>query len=173
MDLIASFSSQQVHAFHFFKITGLINNQIMNFLFDSGAAYSIVGINHLVKAGDVKNKERVIDRMRQGFIEEARVQGISERKEKLRAANNEPIITYPCVCHNVSIEGSAAIDFYFDFSLTEINLPLLGGSFMNDCSYSHPVGGSVIVSGMTDRPGTEMYRGLHVVDFRKMTDRII
>ena len=164
MDLIASFSSQTVRSFHFFKLRGLIHNQIMSFLFDTGAAYSVVGINHLLKPGQYTDENKK-QQLREAFIEESKRQGIKERSERLRTVNNAMIVTYPCICHGVSIEGAAEMDFCFDFSLSDINLPLLGGSFMNDCTYSPSINGSVIVSGMKDNPGMSLYRNVPVVDF--------
>ena len=164
MDLIASFSSHTVRSFHFFKIKGLIRNQIMSFLFDTGAAYSVIGVNHLIEPGHHADEDRK-HRLRDLFIEEATRQGIKERSERLRAANNTAIVTYPCKCSDVSIEGTPPIDFFFDFSLGDINLPLLGGCFMNDCAYNHGIEGSVIVTGMRNNPGMELYRNIPTVDF--------
>lgn len=166
MDLIASFSSQTVRSFHFFKLKGLIHNQIMNFLFDTGAAFSVIGVNHLLKPGQHTDEVKK-QLLREAFIKESKRQGIKERGENLRAANNAMIVTYPCICHGVSIEGAAEMDFCFDFALSDINLPLLGGSFMNDCTYSHSIDGSVIVSGMKDNPGMGLYRNIPVVDFNR------
>ena len=50
MDLIASFSGKKVRKAYFFNIYGLFGQKVMPFLFDTGAARSVVGTRSFFSA---------------------------------------------------------------------------------------------------------------------------
>lgn len=166
MDLIASFSSQRVRTFQFFKLRGILDDDTLTFLFDTGAAYSAIGINNLIPSKSNHESDEQLLALEKIIRDEIKKQGVSERAQRLKSANNIDIITYPCVSRGVSIEGSKQTDFYFDLALSDyINLPLLGSNFTDDCNYTHKINGQIIVSGMKDSPGAESYYGIKTLDF--------
>ena len=71
----------------------------------------------------------------------------------------------------VSIEGTAERDFYFDFSFSDISLPLLGTSFSDDCAYNHAVNGSLNITSMKQQAGEGYYTGENVLDFDKVVEK--
>ena len=162
MDLIASFNSQKVNAFHFFVIRGIFGNAGLFFLFDTGASCPVVGLNNLFDLGDVSNARSTFEQILQ---QEIIVQHISPRPIPLKAANKQPVTTYPCVCHHVSIENTAERDFYFDLSFEDVSIPLLGSSFIDDCSYNHAVNGNLNMTGVKPQAGAGYYLGRNVLDF--------
>ena len=170
MDLIASFNSHKVRTFHFFRISGILKDEVLSFLFDTGAACSIVGVNNLVPgvAGDSTVVRQELERI---LMEEIRQQEVETRVESFRTASNDEIISYPCVCHNTSIEGSKSIDFYFDISMQEVNLPILGSNFLDECSYTHTIDGNVVISAIKPNPGSKPYLDRNLLNFNKVMDR--
>ena len=163
MDLIASFSAHKVKSSFFITIDGITPDGILYFLFDTGAVCSIVGLNSLFPEN---NAERLA--FTQLVRDELSIENISPRSESLRTANNQKLLTYPCVCHDVSIEGTAGRDFYFDFSFEDISLPLLGTSFSDDCSYSHSINSGLNITGVKADAGKAYYSGQKVLDFDKV-----
>ena len=163
MDLIASFHAHKVKTSFFLTVDGISPDGILYFLFDTGAVCSLVGLNSLFPEENAQ---------RQAFAkvvrDELSAAQISPRPESLRTATNQSILTYPCVCHNVSIEGTDGRDFYFDFSFDNISLPLLGTSFSEDCSYSHTINGELNITGIKADAGKAHYSGRKVLDFDKV-----
>ena len=162
MDLIASFSSQRINTFQFFTLHGFIGSRDLIFLFDTGAACPVVGVNNLFR-----NTEDTSSTKRMSFEVllrgELSAQAIPPRP--MKAANSQKVMTYPCVCHNVSIENTARRDFYFDISFDEISIPLLGSSFIDDCAYNHAINGNLNITGMKDKTGADYYVKSNVLDF--------
>ena len=161
MDLIASFSSQKVNNFNFFAIYGLVGNDELFFLFDTGAACNVVGVNSLFRKGD-DSIERMMA-FEKLLHDELVAHGITPRQ--MKAANSQEVVTYPCMCHNVSIENTAKRDFYFDISFDEISIPLLDSSFIDDCAYSHAINGNLNITGMKNKTGAGYYDENNVLDF--------
>ena len=163
MDLIASFSSQKVNTFHFFDINGILEeDKDLVFLFDPGAACPVIGVNSFFrKDKDINDKIRLERLIKDELVS----QNISPRSNPLKAANSHVVKTYPCVCHNVSIEHTAKFDLYFDIAFDEISIPLLGSSFTDDCGYSRAINGNLNITGMKTNPGFDYYKGYNVLDF--------
>ena len=162
MDLIASFSSQKINTFNFFDIYGILGKGNHVFLFDTGAACPVIGVNCFFKKGkDIGNKIKLESLIKS----ELSSQNVSPRSIPLKSANSQEVETYPCVCHNVSIEHTADFDFYFDISFDEISIPLLGSSFTDDCAYNHTINGHLNITGMRNSPGADYYRGYNILDF--------
>lgn len=164
MDLIASFDSQRVNTFDFFVLRGIFGRSGLFFLFDTGASCPVVGVNNFFDKDDMENKENLEKIIR----DEISIQKVAPRPIPLKAANSQPVTTYPCVCHGVSIENTAEQEFYFDLSFDEISIPLLGSSFIDDCAYNHAINGNVNITGMKKRAGANYYNGRNVLDFDKV-----
>ena len=79
--------------------------------------------------------------------------------------NSQELPSYPCVCHNASIENTEKWDFYFDISFDEINLPLLGSCFTDDCNYNHPINDQLIITEIKERTDSQYYQGYCVLNF--------
>ena len=96
MDLIASFEAKKVRSFHFFNVTDLFGASAVPFLFDTGAACSIIGVSNLFAGGKGKGYD---DGRRQLFENTLKrwidTRMIPERVESLKTANKQMIRTYP------------------------------------------------------------------------------
>ncbi len=167
MDLIASFSSQKVNTFNFFILHGLLGDDDLIFLFDTGAICPVVGVNNFFRRKTDNGKDILI----QVLQKEISTQGIVSRPVPLKTANSQEVTTYPCVCHHVSIENTAERDFYFDISFDDISIPLLGSSFIDDCAYSHAINGNLNITGMKQQAGAGYYTGRNVLDFDKVAEK--
>ena len=166
MDLIASFSSQKLKRFNFFTIRGMFEERDVFFLFDTGASLPVVGVNSFFrKDGDdyPPEKYQFEDFLRKRIASF----GILPRDVPLKTATKQDVESYPCVCHNVTMDSVTIKEFYFDIAFDEVNIPLLGTSFSDDCGYSHAISGNIIISGMKTNPGDGDYLGLTVLDFNK------
>ena len=114
MDLIASFHAHKVKSSFFLTVDGISPDGILYFLFDTGAVCSLVGLNSLFPEENAQCQA-----FAKVVRDELSAAQISPRPESLRTATNQSILTYPCVCHNVSIEGTDGRDFYFPSSIHE------------------------------------------------------
>ena len=162
MDLIASFSSQKVDTFHFFLITGLLGDDDLAFLFDPGAVCPLIGVNCFFR----KDKDATARKRLEKIVhDELTVQNVPPRSVPLKAANSQKVVTFPCVCHNVSIENTARREFFFDLSFDEISIPLLGSSFTDDCAYRHSINGNLDITGIKADAGARYYKGTKVLNF--------
>ena len=167
MDLIASFSAHKIKTSHFLTVDGILKDKVLYFLFDTGAAYSLIGSNSLFSDNEAENKETF-----EKFLkDEISAQKISPRKKILKTANNQSITTYPCVSHDVSIEGVNGFDFYFDYSFDNISLPLLGTSFSDDCAYSHSINSTLTITSIKDNAGSSYYKDYGVLEFDMATEK--
>ncbi len=167
MDLIASFDSQKVNTFNFFFLRGIFGSSGLFFLFDTGASCPVVGINNFFDKDDIESK-RLLEKI---ILDEITKQDIAPRPEPLKAANSQPVTTYPCVSHGVSIENTKAQDFYFDISLDDISIPLLGSSFIDDCAYSHAINGNINITSMKPHTGADSYKYRNVLDFDEVSKK--
>lgn len=165
MDLIASFSSQKVERFNFFILRGLMGDSGLFFLFDTGAICPVIGVNSFFVRNDNPDYSSNVAALTKILQDEIKTQKILARPKPLKTANNQSVTTYPCVCHKVSISNTPERDFYFDISLDEINIPLLGSSFIDDCAYSHAINGNIIITGIKEQAGAEYYKGLNILEF--------
>lgn len=161
MDYVASISAFKVETSHFLAVEGILKDEMLSFLFDTGAAVSLISPNSLFGAGEEESRIR----FEQIVKSELAAQRVDAWEKTYKTANNQDVNTYPCVSHGVSIGGSKQMDFYFDFTFDDVNLPLLGTAFSDDCSYSHTINGSLVITGMKDNPGFSFYSGRNVLDF--------
>ena len=102
---------------------------------------------------------------------EISAQFVRPRSVPLKAANNQAIETFPCVCHHASVENTEKRDFYFDISFADISIPLLGSSFIDDCAYNHAINGNINITGMKEKTGANYYEGTRLLDFDKVVER--
>ena len=171
MDLIASFNSNKISYFHFFTLSGLSKSRNIVFLFDTGAVCPVIGTNNFFtkeKSPDNIKKKELFEKTIQ---EELKIQNILPRSNSLKAANNQEVKTYPCICRDVSISSTGKMDFFFDLSFDEISIPLLGSSFIDDCSYSHSIGGNLNITGIREKAGSGFYDGMNILNFNTILDR--
>ena len=172
MDLIASFHSHKIKKFHFFSINGLLpEKENLFFLFDTGAVCPVLGINSFFDKDNNPNYLEEKAFLEKIVREELSIQYINPRPSPLKAANNQEVHTYPCMCKNVSISNTNEMDFYFDISFEEISIPLLGSSFIDDCSYTHSMGSSLNITGIREKAGSDFYTGINILDFNKVIER--
>lgn len=167
MDFIASFNAHKVRTSFFLTVDGILKEGILYFLFDTGAVCSLIGLNSLFPDDAVEKKyifKKIIE-------EELHSQHVEPRLESLRTANNQVVTTYPCLKKGVSIEGTANRDFYFDFSFSDISLPLLGTSFSDDCAYNHAVNGSLNITSLKQQAGAGYYTSQNILNFDKVVER--
>ncbi len=169
MDLIASFSAHKVRTSHFLTLDGITEDGVLHFLFDTGAAVSLIGINSLFQ-DDENDKKELFKKIVESEIE---LQHVIPRSQDLKTVTKQSVKTYPCVSHGISIEGTRAMDFYFDLSLEDISIPLLGSAFTDDCAYNHAMNGQLIISAMKDNPGSEYYDACNVLDFDSVMTRFV
>ena len=168
MDLMGSFSSRRLNIFNFFYVYGMLDDNGLVFLFDSGAICPVVGVNNFFdKGADIENRAILENILK----EEISRQNISPRPIPLKAANSQEVETYPCICNGVSIENTAELDFYFDISFEDISIPLLGSSFIDDCAYNHAINGNVNITSMKEDVGKSYYTGYNLLDFNKVVAR--
>ena len=165
MDLIASFSSKKINISNFFVIKGLLGDISPLFLFDTGAACSVVGVNSFFSKdenGLYSSNKETFEKI---LNDEISIQNIRPRDDDLKTANGQRIKAYPCICHDVMIQGITLNSFYFDISFEEVNIPLLGCSFSDDCAYSHSINGHIDISGMKSNPGEDFYKKNSLINF--------
>ena len=171
MHSIASFSSERIRIANFFVIKGLLGRVNPFFLFDTGAACSLVGVNSFFSKDDGGNYSPDKEIFERILKEEIALQGIPARDDNLKTANNQPITAYPCICHDVKIQDVSLNAFYFDISFEDVNLPLLGFSFSDDCAYSHSINGHIVINGMKTSPAEDFYKRNKLLDFDKVRSR--
>ena len=106
------------------------------------------------------------DKFEQILKKEIVEQNVEARKHKV--ANKQLVYSYPCVCHHVSIQDAGEIEFYFDITFDDMYLPLLGGSFIDDCAYSHAINSNINITAIKERAGESYYIGHNVLDFDKV-----
>ena len=170
MDLIASFSGKKVRKAYFFNIYGLFGQKVMPFLFDTGAARSVVGTRSFFSAKEITDYDVQIMLFEKILREEIILQSISPW-EDMETVNGQKVTVYPCMCHNVSIENVPMRDFYFDISFDMIKTPLLGSAYTDDCAYSHSIGGNLTITAMKDNAGNECYKDVKSLEFRTVVER--
>ena len=167
MDLMASFSSRRINVFNFFYIYGMLDDNGLEFLFDTGAICPVVGVNNFFDDEDAKERRELEDILNEEIIN----QNVKCRPAPLKAANRQEVKTYPCVCNGISIERADVTDFYFDISFDDISVPLLGSSFIDDCAYNHTINGNVNITGIKNCAGASYYKGYNLLDFNKVATR--
>ncbi|MBQ6320247.1 MAG: hypothetical protein IJI23_10765 [Lachnospiraceae bacterium] len=88
MDLIASFSSQKVERFNFFILRGLMGDNGLFFLFDTGAICPVVGVNSFFVKNDNPDYSSNTDALAKILRDEIKAQKILPRPKPLKTANN-------------------------------------------------------------------------------------
>ena len=69
----------------------------------------------------------------------------------------EKVEMYPCRYQGVSVSGTNPGTFYFYIYPGNINMPLLGFDYLDDCSFHHGIGGSLIVNAIAENAGKRFY----------------
>ena len=167
MGLIASFESDIIKTAHFFNLRNMFPDTNIRLLFDTGATYSVIGINNILDSLD----ESTHNALRRILYEEICRQGIKKRDNPLRTATGKALDVYPCVLHNALIGSVTPFDFYFELTEDHLEEPILGRSYSDDCAYSHSIQGRIRISGIEDKPGYRLYAKTAVLDFNTVMDR--
>ena len=167
MALIASFESDIIKTAHFFTLRNLFADTYVRLLFDTGATYSVIGINNILDSLE----ESTHDTLKQVLYDEIKTQGITKRDFPLRTATGKALDVYPCVLHNAIIGSVIPFDFYFELTEEHLEEPILGRSYSDDCSYSHSIQGKIRISGISDTPAYQLYSKIKVLDFSSVMKR--
>lgn len=167
MHSIASFESITVRTAHYFTLKNMFRDTDLRLLFDSGASYSVIGINNVYGAIDEGTEELFLEILKDEIIK----QNISMRENALKTATGDVVETYPCVLHQAVIGASAPLDFYFELAHVNVEEPVLGRSFSDDCAYSHSIRGKIRITGILDNPSFELYKSYNVLDWNKVMAR--
>ena len=85
MDLIASFNALKVRTSHFLTIDGILKDGVLHFLFDTGAAVSLIGLNCLFP----EDEHRKIALLESIIKKELSSQHVVLRPDPYRTANNQ------------------------------------------------------------------------------------
>lgn len=167
MALIASFESDIIKTAHFFNLRNMFADTYIRLLFDTGATYSVIGINNILESLE----EPTHNALKRILYEEICKQGIAKRDYPLRTATGKALDVYPCVLHNAIIGSVTPFDFYFELTEDHLEEPILGRSYSEDCMYSHGIQGKIRISGIADNPGYRLYAKTDVLDFNIVMDR--
>lgn len=171
MHLVTSIVSKEVNHLHFFNMSGLFPQNDVAFLFDTGAARSIIDLQSvqrfIIKKSTVYNQINFV-KLKDIIRDEIEKQGIIPWEDGLRAANCSLITSYPCVCQGISFKNSGKFDFYFDFTFDEMVVPLLGNSFLDDSTYTHKAGGTLEITTISDNPGRQCYQDCRTLNFNEV-----
>ena len=135
------------------------------FIFDTGASITLIGINTLIG-----NDKESFYRMKYIIEQEIMEKGVLEHGELLKTATEEQIQVYPCKCEGVSIEGMREITFYFHIYPGRVGMPLLGFDYIDDCTFSHGMGGTVNITSVSEKAGKRFYAE-NVLDLRKIMQK--
>ena len=167
MGLTASFESDIIKTAHFFTLRNMFNDTYIRLLFDTGATFSVIGINNILDSLD----ESTHDAFKQILYDEITKQGISKRGYPLRTATGKALDVYPCVLHDALIGSATPFEFYFELTESHLEEPILGRSYSDDCAYSHSIQGKIRINGIADKPGYRLYASVNVLDFTSVMAR--
>ena len=107
MGLTASFESDIIKTAHFFTLRNMFNDTYIRLLFDTGATFSVIGINNILDSLD----ESTHDAFKQILYDEITKQDISKRGYPLRTATGKALEVYPCVLHDALIGSVTPFEF--------------------------------------------------------------
>ncbi len=167
MGLTASFESDIIKTAHFFNLRNMFTDTYVRLLFDTGATYSVIGINNILDSLE----ESTHNSLKQILYEEINKQGIMKRDYPLRTATGKALDVYPSVLHDALIGSVTPFDFYFELTEDHLEEPILGRSYSDDCAYSHAIQGKIRITGVSDNPGYRLYAKTSVLDFNRVMDR--
>ena len=167
MGLIASFESDIIKTAHFFTLRNMFTDTYVRLLFDTGATYSVIGVNNILDSLEESTHED----FKKILYEEIISQGVSKRDYPLKTATGKALDVYPCVLQNALIGSVTPFDFYFELTEAHLEEPILGRSYSDDCAYSHGIQGRIRISGIVDNPGHRLYAKTHVLNINSIMDR--
>ncbi len=137
----------------------------MLFHIDSGASFTFLGLNCFCDEEDTSDyallKSVIEDEITKG--------GYESVKHSASTATKEQVEMYPCKYDGVSVAGTLPITLYFCIYLGDIDMPLLGFDYIDDCSYHHTIGGELMINAVAQNVGKRFYPD-DVIDFNRILD---
>lgn len=165
MQSLGSFSAKHVGKAYMVEVEHFRrDDESLFFQFDTGAHTSLIGLNSIC---DDNGKNR--DILNNLVCREITQIGILFQKPNSRTVTKEEVELYPCCISGISIMGTGSRKLYFHIYLGDINLPLLGFDFIDDCSIRHSRNGDMEIIAVPDDAGRRFYPG-KVIDFDKILD---
>ena len=152
MESIASFSLKKgAHAYFEYVRNFRRDNDEMLFHFDPGAGFSMIGLNTIAENDDEKTILKSI--LQKTILEDQ----VVPYKNPMKTVTKEELTVYPCKKSGVYIGGVRLEYFYFHIVLSDINNPLLGFDYSDDCYYVHNIGGNIEIIGVASNAGERFY----------------
>lgn len=165
MQSLASFSASRVGRAYFIETNGFRRDGTnLVFQFDTGASMSIIGLNSICDGSDEKECLKDILENHISAFDKTSFDNATAKTVTL-----EEVVAYPCVISDISMMGVRIKKLFFHVVLGDINLPLLGFDFSDDCAYHHSINGDIDILAMTDMPGSKWYKR-EVIDFDRVLD---
>ena len=164
MESIASFSlTKGNHGYFVFVKNFRKERDEILIHFDPGAGFSMIGLNTITQNDREKEilKDIIIRRMSE--------ESIKPYDYPVKTVTKEEVIIYPCRISDIEIGETHRDKFYFHLFLGDINNPLLGFDYSDDCYYIHRMGGDIEVIAVSDKAGEKNYPD-KVLDFDKVLE---
>ena len=122
------------------------------FQFDSGSSVTLIGLNTICD-----NDEERKNILKDIILEKVAQKGVSEHTITAQTVTRERITLYPCKCEGISIFNTIPKTLYFYVFLGDVNKPLLGFDYIDDCTCHHTVGGDFVILTVADDAGKRFY----------------
>ena len=165
MQSLASFSTIKARKSYYVRVKNFRRDtEELFFQFDTGAALSLIGLNTIC---DKSIEDQNI--LRNIILKEINENGIEAHQDSPKTVTEEEVIVYPCRLDGVSIMGTTAVCLYFYIFLGNVNMPLLGYDYVDDCCYRHSIGGNIEVMAIADNVGRKHYPQ-KIINFNKVLD---
>lgn len=166
MPSLDSFSAIRAGRSYLVSVRNIRQDQeYVYFQFDTGAAMSLIGLNTICDRDAVRQQ-----RLKDILLEEIDGNAIHPLSEAPRTVTEESVTLYPCRLDGVSIMNTREITFFFCIYLGNVNMPLLGYDYLDDCTYHHLAGGNIEVTGIKNGVGERYYSG-PLIDFKLVLER--
>ena len=167
MDYVNSFSAMKAkRAYMVFVYDFHPDGTAMLFQVDTGASVTLAGLNSFCHP-DKKEDYILLKKIIEEAIEEGEFHHV---KRSASTATKEEVEMYPCKYVGVSVSGTKPITLYFHIFLGDVNMPLLGFDYIDDCSLNHSVGGNLVVNAIAEHVGRRFYPE-KVIDFNAILER--
>ena len=165
MQSLGSFSTIKARKSYFVRVKDFRRDtEEIYFQFDTGASLSLIGLNTICDDSDT-NKEI----LRKIILREIVKNGVDSHQDSPKTVTEEEVTVYPCMLEGVSIMGTAPITMYFYIYLGNVNMPLLGYDYVDDCSYRHSIGGNIEITAVAENVGKKYYPE-RILDFNAILE---
>ena len=154
MDYFDSFSAFKQGNAYVVYVYGLHPDRItMPFQVDAGSAYTLLGLNSFYHP----KKSMEYDLLKKIIAEEIEGGGYESVKHSGITVTQEKVELYPCRYQGVSVSSTNPGTFYIYIYLGDVDTPLLGFDYLDDCSFHHGIGGNLIVNAIAENVGKRFY----------------